>query len=132
MTSASGATSRTAEGRCIDRDDARRERRYTERPHPRTGDRPRMDGIRCRRQVVWALRNRADLAIDLPAANARRPSTGDFAAISGLRVFATSFAWGREIARDAEPGFDRRDLCRRDCRVTLPLGASGISRPVPA
>jgi hypothetical protein len=78
------------------------------------------------------LRNCADLA-DLRITNSTRLPTGDFAvAMSGLRVFATSFAWGREIARDAEPGFDRRDLCRRDCRVTLPLGASGISRPVPA
>ena len=116
---------RRTETRCIDFDDARRERRYTERrrPHPRAGDRSVMDGIRCRRQVVWALRNRADLAIDLPAANPRRPSTGDFAAISGLRVFATSFAWGREIVRDAEPGVDRRDPCRRDYRVPLPVGA---------
>jgi hypothetical protein len=80
-----------------------------------------MGGIRCRRQVVWALRYRADLAIDLAAANPRRLSTGDFAvAISALRVFATSFAWGREIVPDAEPGVDRRDRCRR---VPLPLGA---------
>jgi RNase adaptor protein for sRNA GlmZ degradation len=105
---------RRGETRCIDRDDARRERRYTEkrRPHPRAGDRSVMNGIRRGRQVVCALRNRADLAIDLPAANRRRLSAGDFAvAMSGLRFFATSFAWGSEIVRDAEPGVDRRD-CR--------------------
>ena len=74
--------------------------------------------------MVCALRNRADLAIDLSAANPRRLSTGGFAvAMSDLRVFATSFAWGREIVRDAEPGVDRRDPCRRDYRVPLPVGA---------
>jgi hypothetical protein len=84
-----------------------------------------MDGIRCGRQVVCALRNRADLVIDLSAANPRRLPTGGFAlAMSGLRVFATSFACGREIVREAEPGADRRDLCRRDDRVPPAPGAS--------
>src|ERR1700737_2127609 len=47
-------------------DDERLERRYTEsrRPPPLAGDRPIMDGIRLERQVVSALRNRADLVID--------------------------------------------------------------------
>jgi hypothetical protein len=74
------------------------------------------------------LRNRADLAIDPAAANSRRLPTGDVAvAVSGLRVFATSFACGREVVRDAEPGFARRDPYRRDNRVPPPLGTAAGS-----
>jgi hypothetical protein len=77
--------------------------------------------------VVSALRNRADLAIDPAAANPKRLSTGDVTvASSGLRIFATSFACGRVVARDAEAGFDRRALCRRDNRGR-PLGAAAVS-----
>ena len=56
----------------LDCDDERLERRYTEtrRPHPLAGDRPIMDGIRRERQVVSALRDRADLLIDTSALTA--------------------------------------------------------------
>ncbi len=68
----------------IDCDDERLERRYTEtrRPHPLAGDRPIMDGIRRERQMLSALRDRADLVIDTSALNAtglKRLLTGHFA-----------------------------------------------------
>jgi hypothetical protein len=47
--------------------------------------------------------------------------------MSGLRVFAASFPGGHEIVRDPEPGFAGRGLCRRDDRVSLPLGAPAVS-----
>jgi hypothetical protein len=74
------------------------------------------------------LRNCADLAIDLPAANPRRRSVGDFAfAMPRLRVFATAPACWREIGRDPELGFDKRDPRRRDYRVPPALGAPAVS-----
>jgi RNase adapter protein RapZ len=100
----------------IDCDDERLERRYTEtrRPHPLSGDRPIMDGIRLERQALYALRDRADLVIDtslLTAADLKRLLTGHFAAEpSGLRVFVTSFAYRRGIPRDADLIFDVRFL----------------------
>ncbi len=65
----------------LDCDDERLELRYieTRRPHPLAGDRPIMDGIRRERQVVSALRDRADLVIDtsaLTAADLKRLLTG--------------------------------------------------------
>jgi RNase adaptor protein for sRNA GlmZ degradation len=100
----------------IDCDDERLERRYTEtrRPHPLAGDRPVMDGIRLERQVVSALRDRADLVIDtspLTTADLKRLLTGHFAlAGTGLRVFVTSFAFRRGIPREADLVFDVRFL----------------------
>lgn len=100
----------------IDCDDERLERRYTEtrRPHPLAGDRPVMDGIRLERQVLSALRDRADLVIDtsaLTAADLKRLLTGHFALkAGGLRVFVTSFAYRHGIPRDADLIFDVRFL----------------------
>ncbi len=61
-----GRTGRELAVLFIDCDDERLERRYTEtrRPHPLAGDRSIMDGIRRERQVLSALRDRADLVID--------------------------------------------------------------------
>jgi hypothetical protein len=88
-----------------------------------------MGGIRCGRRVVCALRNRADLAIVRPAANPRRPSTGDVAvAISGLRLFATPAACGRELVGGAVPGLFRCDVDEGAHRVPLPLRAPAVSR----
>ena len=92
------------------------ERRYTEtrRPHPLAGDRSIMDGIRRERQVVSALRDRADLVIDtsaLTAADLKRLLTGHFALDAcGMRVFVTSFAYRNGIPRDADLIFDVRFL----------------------
>jgi RNase adapter protein RapZ len=100
----------------IDCDDERLERRYTEtrRPHPLAGDRSIMDGIRRERQVVSALRDRADLVIDtsgLSAADLKRVMTGHFALDNrGLRLFVTSFAYRYGIPRDADLIFDVRFL----------------------
>jgi UPF0042 nucleotide-binding protein len=100
----------------VDCDDERLERRYTEtrRPHPLAGDRPVMDGIRLERQVVSALRDRADLVIDtsnLTAAELKRLLTGHFGlGAVGLRVFVTSFAYRQGVPRDADLIFDVRFL----------------------
>lgn len=100
----------------IDCDDVRLERRYTEtrRPHPLAGDRSLMDGIRRERQVVSALRDRADLVIDtseLTAADLKRVLTGHFALDHrGMGVFVTSFAYRAGIPREADLVFDVRFL----------------------
>jgi UPF0042 nucleotide-binding protein len=109
-------TSRTLKVLFIDCDDERLERRYTEtrRPHPLAGDRPVVDGIRLERQVVSALRDRADFVIDtsnLTAAELKRLLTGHFAlGTIGLRVFVISFAYRQGIPRDADLIFDVRFL----------------------
>ena len=111
-----GRTGRALAVLFIDCDDERLERRYTEtrRPHPLAGDRPIVDGIRRERQVVSALRDRADLVIDtssLSAADLKRVVTGHFALDScGLRLFVTSFAYRNGIPRDADLIFDVRFL----------------------
>jgi RNase adaptor protein for sRNA GlmZ degradation len=82
----------------VDSDDDRFECRYTETrsSHLLAGDRPVMDGIRPERQMLPALRDRADLLNDtsLPTATAAsRPFAVGLAVADGrLRVFVTSFA----------------------------------------
>ena len=60
---------------------------------PSRRDRPRMDGHRPERQVVSALRDRADVVIDtslLTPPDLKRLLTGRFALdVFGLRVFVT-------------------------------------------
>jgi len=100
----------------IDCDDERLERRYTDtrRPHPLAGDRPVMDGIRRERQVVFPLRDHADLVIDtsaLTASDLKRLLIGHFALdAGGLRVFVTSFAYRHGLPREADLIFDVRFL----------------------
>lgn len=111
-----GRTGRDLSVLFVDCDDERLERRYTEtrRPHPLAGDRPIIDGIRRERQVVSALRDRADLVIDtsaLTAADLKRLLAGHFALeAGGLRVFVTSFAYRNGTPRDADLIFDVRFL----------------------
>jgi len=111
-----GRTGRELAVLFIDCDDERLERRYTEtrRPHPLAGERSIMDGVRRERQVVSALRDRADLVIDtsaLSAADLKRVMTGYFALDSrGLRLFVTSFAYRNGVPRDADLIFDVRFL----------------------
>ena len=111
-----GRTGRELKVLFIDCDDEPLQRRYTEsrRPHPLAGDRPVTDGIRLERQVVSALRDRADLVIDtsdLSAAELKRLLTGQFSlAAGGLRIFVTSFAYRHGIPRDADLIFDVRFL----------------------
>lgn len=91
----------------VDSDDDRFEWRYreTRSSHLLAGNRPVMDGIRRERQMLSALRDRADLLIDpsLPTATqAERPfAVGHALADGGLRVFVTSFACLRGIPRAA-------------------------------
>ena len=100
----------------IDCNDERLEQRYTEtrRPHPLAGDRPVLDGIRRERQVVFPLRDHADLVIDtstLTATDLKRVLTGHFAVdAGGLRLFVTSFAFRYGVPRDADLVFDMRFL----------------------
>ena len=100
----------------IDCDDDRLERRYTEtrRSHPLAGDRPVMDDIRRERQMLSALRDRADLLIDtstLSAVELKRLLIGHCALDARrLRVFVTSFAYRRGLQRDADLVFDVRFL----------------------
>jgi RNase adapter protein RapZ len=111
-----GRTGRVLGVLFVDCDDERLERRYTEtrRPHPLAGDRTIMDGIRRERQVVSALRDRADLVIDTSAltpADLKRVLTGHFALNArGMHVFVTSFAYRNGVPRDADLIFDVRFL----------------------
>jgi RNase adapter protein RapZ len=111
-----GRTGRMLTVLFIDCDDERLERRYieTRRPHPLAGDRSIMDGICRERQVVSALRERADLVIDtsaMTAADLRRVLTGHFALDArGMHVFVTSFAYRHGVPRDADLIFDVRFL----------------------
>lgn len=111
-----GRTGRALSVLFVDCDDDRLERRYieTRRPHPLAGDGPIIDAIRRERQVVSALRDRADLVIDtsaLTAADLKRLLAGHFALeAGGLRLFVTSFAYRNGIPRDADLIFDVRFL----------------------
>jgi hypothetical protein len=82
--------------------------------------------------VVPALRDRADLAIDLSsrfAADPERLPSGRFTAEpSGLRVFVTSVACRRKPPRDAAPSFDLRLFLRPKSRTALPVGAPASVR----
>jgi UPF0042 nucleotide-binding protein len=105
----------------VDCDDELLERRYTEtrRPHPFTGERTVMDGIRLERGVVAPLRGRADLVIytsHLNAAELKRLLIGHFSEKTiGLRVFVTSFAYHHGLPRNADLVFDIRFLDNPYC-----------------
>jgi UPF0042 nucleotide-binding protein len=119
----------------IDCDDDRLERRYieTRRPHPLAGDRPIMDGIRRERQMLAALRDRADLVIDTSALNAvqlKRLLAGHFGlGGGGVRIFVTSFAFRHGLPREADLVFDVRFLENPHYVETL-RGLTGADRAV--
>lgn len=101
----------------LDCDDETLFRRYTEtrRRHPLTADRPVADSVRHERQMVMALRNRADLVIDttmLTAADLRRLLKGHFAlAQQGqMGIFVVSFSYRHGVPREADLVFDVRFL----------------------
>jgi UPF0042 nucleotide-binding protein len=101
----------------IDADDELLRRRYTEtrRPHPLAFDRPVIDGIRLERQLVSALRERADLVVDtstLSVGDLRRILSGHFAldAPPGIAIFVRSFAYRRGLPPDADLVIDVRFL----------------------
>ena len=93
------------------------QRRFTEtrRPHPLAADRPVLDGIVRERQMLRALRTRADLIIDtteLTPGELRRMLTGHFNGIEPKRMtaFVTSFSYRNGIPREADLVFDVRFL----------------------
>lgn len=101
----------------VDCDDEALARRYTEtrRRHPLAGDRPVMDGIRLERDLVSALRARADLVIDTSVskpADLKRILAGHFALDDrpGLQLFVTSFSFRQGLPREADLVFDVRFL----------------------
>jgi UPF0042 nucleotide-binding protein len=102
----------------LDCDDEILFRRYTEtrRRHPLTADRPVADSVRHERQMMMALRNRADLAIDttmLTSADLRRLLKGHYAlAQQGqhMAIFVVSFSYRHGVPREADLVFDVRFL----------------------
>jgi len=93
------------------------QRRYTEtrRPHPLAADRPMPDGIARERNLLWPLRDTADVVIDtsqLSIHDVRRLLGGHFrlATDPALHVFVTSFAYRHGVPREADLVFDVRFL----------------------
>jgi UPF0042 nucleotide-binding protein len=94
------------------------ERRFTEtrRRHPLAIDRPVTDGIRREREMLWRLRDQADLVIDtslLSIHELRRQIAGHFrlgTATGGLTLFVTSFSFRHGVPREADLVFDVRFL----------------------
>lgn len=101
----------------LDADDHVLARRYTEtrRRHPIGGDLPLTDGITLERQIVAALRDRADAVIDtsrLPVADFRALMEEQFGteANPGMRVVVMSFGFRNGLPREADLVFDVRFL----------------------
>jgi UPF0042 nucleotide-binding protein len=93
------------------------ERRFTEtrRRHPLATDRPVSDGIRREREILWRLRDHADLVVDtslLSIHDLRRNIVGHFRLDSavGLTLFITSFSFRHGVPREADLVFDVRFL----------------------
>jgi UPF0042 nucleotide-binding protein len=93
------------------------QRRFTEtrRPHPLAADRPVLDGIARERQLLKALRARADLVIDttdLTPGELRRMLTGHFNGVeqNQLTAFVVSFSYRNGVPREADLVFDVRFL----------------------
>lgn len=92
-------------------------RRFTEtrRPHPLAADRPVADGIAREREMLKALREKANLVIDttdLTPGELRRMLTGHFNDVEPrvLTAFVTSFSYRHGIPREADLVFDVRFL----------------------
>jgi RNase adapter protein RapZ len=102
------------------------ERRFTEtrRRHPLATDRPVSDGIRREREILWRLRDHADLTIDttlLSIHDLRRNIVGHFRLDSavGLTLFITSFSFRHGVPREADLVFDVRFLANPHWDLTL-------------
>jgi UPF0042 nucleotide-binding protein len=113
----------TADGRIdvqlvfFDSSDEVLQRRFTEtrRPHPLAADRPVLDGIARERQLLKALRDRADLVIDttdLTPGELRRMLTGQFNGVqkNELHAFVVSFSYRNGVPRESDLVFDVRFL----------------------
>jgi UPF0042 nucleotide-binding protein len=93
------------------------QRRFTEtrRRHPLAFDRPLSDGISTERNLLWKLKNEADLVIDtseISIHDLRRLIAGNFRfdSASGLTLYVTSFSYRHGIPREADLVFDTRFL----------------------
>ncbi len=102
------------------------ERRFTEtrRRHPLALDRPVPDGIRREREMLWKLRDQADLMIDtsmLSVNDLRRQVAGFFRinSAAGLTLFVTSFSFRHGVPREADLVFDVRFLTNPHWDINL-------------
>lgn len=102
------------------------QRRFTEtrRRHPLAIDRPVTDGIRREREMLWKLRDEADLAVDtslLSVHELRRIIIGHFRIDNaiGLTLFITSFSYRHGVPREADLVFDVRFLANPHWQADL-------------
>ncbi|MGB9154066.1 MAG: RNase adapter RapZ [Alphaproteobacteria bacterium] len=101
----------------LDCSDETLQQRFTEtrRRHPLALDRPVTDGIRCEREMLWALKNGADQIIDTSQNSIhdlRRLVAGlyRFDHALGLTIYVTSFSYRHGVPREADLVFDARFL----------------------
>ena len=101
----------------LDCSDEALQQRFTEtrRRHPLALDRPVTDGIRCEREMLWALKNGADQIIDTSQNSIhdlRRLVAGlyRFDHALGLTIYVTSFSYRHGVPREADLVFDARFL----------------------
>ncbi len=110
--------------------------RFTEtrRRHPLALDRPVTDGIRREREMLWALKNEADLVVETSRSSIhdlRRVIAGHyrFDDALDLTLFVTSFSYRHGVPREADLVFDARFLSNPHWETSLrPL--SGRDEPV--
>jgi len=102
------------------------QRRFTEtrRRHPLAVDRPVTDGIRREREMLWPLRNEADLVIDtslLSIHDLRRLIVGHYQIDNalGITLYITSFSYRHGVPREADLVFDARFLANPHWDETL-------------
>ena len=101
----------------LDCDDAVLHSRFTttRRRHPLAADRPVIDGIRHERQLLYRVREQADLVMDtsdMALPELRRLLTEHYALDRkpGLTITITSFSYRRGLPREADLVFDMRFL----------------------
>lgn len=101
----------------LDCSDETLQQRFTDtrRRHPLALDRPVTDGIRAEREMLWALKNKADQVIDtskISIHDLRRLIAGSyrFDHALGLTLFVTSFSYRHGVPREADLVFDARFL----------------------
>lgn len=87
----------------------------TRRRHPLAADRPVIDGIHHERQLLYRVREQADLVLDtteMALPELRRLLGGHYALdrVPGLTITVTSFSYRRGLPREADLVFDMRFL----------------------
>ncbi|MDD3371651.1 MAG: RNase adapter RapZ [Alphaproteobacteria bacterium] len=101
----------------LDSSDETLQQRFTEtrRRHPLAIDRPLTDGIAAERDLLWRLKNEADLVIDTSKTSVhdlRRIIEGSyrFDLMEGLSLSVISFSYRHSVPREADLVFDARFL----------------------